>query len=121
MSYYSKKEVIEYIETNNEAILSSGWKPLTPLEESLLKLTNNEDIVGFLWVELIKIEDGAHSIRPKMQGKLFVKIDEDIYSDDRYAADEYQAKKEGKTVGQIIKERREETEKAKQGIQNDGA
>jgi len=40
-----------------------------------------------------------------MNGKAFVRIDDDIYTDDRYALDSIQAQNENKTIAEIIKER----------------
>jgi len=40
-----------------------------------------------------------------MNGKAFVRIDNNLYTDDRYALDSIQAQNENKTIAEIIKER----------------
>jgi len=116
MAYYKKQQILEYIEINNEKIIESGLKPLTLKESAIEKVETKEDVVGFFWFELQKIEENSFTVKPKMEGKLFIKIGEDLYTDDRYAVDFYQATQEGKTVSQVIEERELEQEKAKKSI-----
>ena len=52
MAYFSKKEVEKYVFDNNELLLSKNLKPFTPIEQCEMQLKNEEDVVGFFWVEL---------------------------------------------------------------------
>ena len=51
-----------------------------------------------------------------MQGKVFIRIDFDLYTDDRFAVDQYQAFKNNITVSELIKKNKEEAQKDKEAI-----
>ena len=68
--------------------------------------TEDQDLVGFFWLELSSSGDNGVGI--KMEGKVFVRLEADMYTDDRFALDSYHAAKEGISVTEIIKKREEE-------------
>lgn len=117
MAYYKKEEVKKYIEENNQIIQKNNIKPLTPIEQPLSQLQNEEDIVGFFWVNFD--DNGNGNVEIQMDGKAFLRIDHDLYTDDQFALDLYQAQSERKNVEQVIRERIENTEKAKTTISPD--
>lgn len=119
MAYYSKEEVRVYVEENSQDITNAGIKPLTPMEQSISQIENEEDVVGFWWIELIDNERGG-AVKPKMKGKTFIRIVHDLYTDDRFAADMYQAGQEGVSVSKVVLDRREESEKAQKEFSKDG-
>lgn len=47
-----------------------------------------------------------------MTAKVFYRIDQDLYTDDRFAVDLFQATQEGKTVSEVIKQRHQEHQQA---------
>ncbi len=107
MAYYNKKDIENYIRQELESIEGNAdAKILTPISQPLTQLTNEEDTVGFCYVVSLANEDGQ--TLPKMQTKIFVRIDHDLYTDDRFALDQFQAAQEGKTVSQVISERHQE-------------
>lgn len=112
MAYYNKEEVLAYAETENEKVKKKKLKSLTPIEQTVSQLDNEEEIVGFFWVN---ITDGE---KLKMNGKTFIRIDHDLYTDDRFAVDLYQAQEESKSVSEIIKKRIVEQKTAKKEIKN---
>lgn len=115
MAYYNKEDVRQYINNNNEKIENRGHKSVTPILQSLTQLDNEEDIVGFFWVDIN--EESGDGTKVKMDGKTFVRIDFNLYTDDRFAIDLYQSQAEGITVTQVIKNRMIEQERAKKSIQ----
>jgi len=54
----------------------------------------------------------------QMHGKAFVEIDPDLYTDDRFALDSVLAIREGKNVGDIVRERWEKQSTAQEAIEN---
>ena len=114
MAYYKKQDIINYISENLKEIESKGLKPLNPESEVIKRLNDEEDLVGFFWIDYIKEDEGGEKI--KMDGKSWYRINHDIYTDDRFAIDLYQAMKADLTVTDIIKKRETEKELAKQGI-----
>jgi predicted CopG family antitoxin len=106
MAYYSKKEVLEYAQAENKKAEERGITPLTPIEQTISQLDNEEDIAGFFWINTTEGE------KLQMNSRAFVRIDHDLYTDDRFALDLYQAQNEGKTVSDVIKERLENKEDA---------
>jgi len=114
MPYYSKQEVLDYVNVNLQEMDSKGVKPLTPLDEVVMRLENEEDMVGFFWIDYSEGEGDSKGI--KMNGKAYIRVDHDIYTDDRFAIDLYNSAKEGCTVSDIIKKREIDRELAKQGI-----
>lgn len=115
MAYYSKKQVRDFILETNNAIENKGHKSITPIEEATFKLDNEDDIVGFFWMNINQENESA---KLKMEGKAFVKIDYDLYTDDRFALDLYQAQIDGDTVSNVIKNRNNEKERAESKIAN---
>lgn len=117
MAYYKKQEVVEFINSSCEKIKNDKHTPLTDPQKSLGELTEEQDLVGFFWLELSPSGDNGVGI--KMEGKVFVKLDSDTYTDDRFALDSYHAAKEGVSVTDIIKKREEEKKSASQQINPD--
>jgi len=97
MAYYRKKEVENIITKANEALKKCDVNSLTPIEESLMQLKNEEDVVIFSWL-LIDNEI-------EFQTKSFARLTSDLYTDDRYVLDAYAASKEGKLVTDFIEEK----------------
>lgn len=115
MAYYNKKDIENYIRKELESIDGNdNARVLTPISQPLTQLSNEEDLVGFCYTIVEENEDG-HKL-PRMNAKVFCKIDHDLYTDDRYAIDSYQAAQEGKTVSEIIKERHQEQQKARREL-----
>ena len=54
-----------------------------------------------------------------MEGKVFVKLDSETYTDDRFALDSYHAAKDGVSVTDIIKKREDEKKNAQKEISPD--
>jgi hypothetical protein len=114
MAYYKKKDVKKYINENNDKIENKGHKSIVSIEHSFMQLENEEDVVGFFWMDINEeSEDGA---KVKMDGKTFLRIDFDLYTDDRFAIDLYQAQTEHKTVSEVIKEREIDKNRANKSI-----
>ena len=114
MGYYNKQDIIDYANESSKELELKGLKPLNPVEELQKRLADEEDLVGFFWLNFIKGDDSGEKI--KMEGKSWYRINHDIYTDDRFAIDLYQAMKAGLTVTDIIKKRDTDKELAKQGI-----
>jgi PDZ domain-containing secreted protein len=115
MAYYNKEDVRKYINDNNDKIENRGHKSVTPIIQSLTQLDNEEDVIGFFWVDIN--EESGDGAKVKMDGKTFIRIDFNLYTDDRFAIDLYQSQEEGITVTQVIKNRMLEQERAKKSIQ----
>lgn len=114
MAYYNKEDVRKYINESNNKIESRGHKSIVPIEQSIMQLDNEEEIIGFFWIDINeKIGEGA---MVKMDGKTFVRIDFNLYTDDRFAIDLYQSQIESTTVSQIIKNRIIDQERAARSI-----
>ena len=115
MAYYSKDDVKKYINDSNAKIENRGHKSVDPIEKSMMQLNNEEDIVGFFWMDINEsAEDGA---KVKLEGKAFVRIDFNLYTDDRFALDLYQSQAESKTVSQVIKDRMIDQDRAKKSVE----
>lgn len=115
MAYYSKEDVRKYINDNNDKIENRGHKSVTPVLQSLTQLDNEEDVIGFFWVDIN--EESGDGAKVKMDGKTFIRVDFNLYTDDKFAIDLYQSQIEGITVTQVIKNRMLEQERAKKSIQ----
>jgi len=113
MSYYNKQEILDYVGDNLKEIESKGLKSLNPEAEVIKRLNDEEDMVGFFWIDYKEEQEGE---KIKMEGKSWYRISHDLYTDDRFAIDLYQAMKAGLTVTDIIKKREIDKELAKQGI-----
>ena len=112
MSYYNKIGVLEYAKTENEKVEKRNLKPLTPIGQTINQLDTESEIVGFFWINITEGE------KMEMEGKSFLRIDFDLYTDDKFAIDLFQAQSDGKTVSEIIKERIGEQEKAESEIKD---
>ena len=99
MAYYNRKQVVDYSQNENKKAEERKLTPLTPIEQTMSQIEKEEDVVGFFWVNITEGE------KMTMEGKTFVRIDYDLYTDDRFAIDLYQAQNEGKTVSDVIKQR----------------
>lgn len=113
MAYYSKQEITDYVGVGLKEIESRGLKSLNPEAEVIKRLNDEEDMVGFFWIDYKEEGDGE---KIKMEGKSWYRISHDLYTDDRFAIDLYQAMKAGLTVTDVIKKREVDKELAKQGI-----
>lgn len=112
MAYYTKIEVFGFMKEVLERGKKGEIRIMVDPEEAARKLGADEDLVAMFWVQPNNVE-GSSNLKMGMDGKVFVKIDFDLYSDDRYAIDCYQAGKEGTTVPNIVKKRNEETAKVR--------
>lgn len=109
--YYNKKQIEEFIKAKNDLTKDGIVDLLTPIEQTQLQLTNEEDLVGFFWFEFNENEKPGERI--KLCGNTFLRLDFDLYTDDRFALDLYQSQKESKTISEVIKQRQREQEQAK--------
>lgn len=114
MAYYKKQEIFNYVSEVIKDLESKGLKPLNPEEEVIKRINDEEDLVGFFWISYKKDDNDGEKI--KMDGKSWYRISADLYTDDRFAIDLYQAMKAGLNVTDIIQKRESEKELAKQGI-----
>ena len=114
MAYYNKKEIVEYINSSCEIIKTEKHTPLNDPQVSIQELADEKDIVGFFWLEMSA--NGENGVGIKMEGKVFVRIDTDVYTDDRFALDSYHAAKEKVLVTDIIKKRAEEKTNSKNNL-----
>lgn len=117
MAYYTKQQVVEFINISCEKIKEYKHTPITDPQKALAELTEEQDLVGFFWLELSS--NGENGVGINMEGKVFVKLNSETYTDDRFALDSYHAAKEGVSVTDIIKRREEEKKNAKQNINQD--
>ena len=99
MAYYRKKEVESIITNENDDLKKRGKNSLTPIEESLMQLKNEEDIVSFSWLSLRDEVDVDFNV------KSFARLTTNLYTDDRYVLDAYAASKEGKSVIDFVEEK----------------
>ena len=114
MAYYTKQDILDYVSENLKEIEAKGLKSLNPEAEVIKRINDEEDLVGFFWIEYQEGSSEAEKI--KMNGKSWYKVDTNIYTDDRFAIDLYQAMEAGLTISDVIRKRRHEKELAKQGI-----
>jgi hypothetical protein len=119
MAYYSVEEIKKFINENNESLKEKNMKPLTDFEEASKKVQDKEPLIAFMWANIIEEldkETNLPSVRMKMDGKVFVKLDDDLYTDDRFAIDSYEAQLENISVLEVIKRRKQETEEARKKV-----
>jgi hypothetical protein len=112
MAYYKKVEIFSFMKEALARAKNSEITIVTDPEEAARILGADGDLVAMFWVEQNKVE-GSENLKLDVEGKLFVRIDFDLYSDDRYAIDSYQACKEGTTVSDIVKKREAEAQETK--------
>ena len=117
MAYYDKQQIVEFINTSCIKIKNDKHTPITDPKKSLDELTSEQDLIGFFWLELSS--NGENGVGIKMEGKLFVRLNSEVYTDDRFAVDSYHAAKEGVSVTDIIKKRELEKQDAKQQMRKD--
>lgn len=114
MAYYKKQEILDYITSGAERLKKIGLGSLKPASESIKQLDDEESLVAYFWLEYDEQENENKKL--KMEGKCWYRIDHDLYTDDRFALDLYQAMIEELNVSDIIKKREKEKELASQGI-----
>lgn len=108
MAYYTKQQVSDYIKEVLQRAKNSEIKVMVNLEECARKLGDEENLIPMFWVEVQSVQDSGN-VNVKMEGTVFVKIEFDLYCDDRYALDCFQATQEGVPVYEIVKKRNEQT------------
>lgn len=108
MAYYTKQQVSDYIKEVLQRAKNSEIKVMVNLEECARKLGDEENLIPMFWVEVQSVEDSGN-VNVKMEGTVFVKIEFDLYCDDRYALDCFQATQEGVPVYEIVNKRNEQT------------
>ncbi len=109
--YYNKKQVQEYFQEQLQIIETDQEKHRligTP-EELARQFLDDHDVLGIFWT--------THEDDIVMHGKSFVQIEPDLYTDDRYALDVLVSVKEGKTVGDVVREREEKQNIAREAIE----
>jgi hypothetical protein len=114
MAYYTKQDVLNYVSENLKEIEAKGLRMLNPEAEVIKRINDEEDMVGFFWIDFKEGETDGEKI--KMEGKSWYKIDTDIYTDDRFAIDLYQAMINEITISDVIRKRRQDMEIAKHGL-----
>lgn len=112
MAYYTKQQVSDYIKDVLQRAKEGEIRVMVDLEECARKLGDEQDLIPMFWVEIKPVSE-SNNLSLKMEGCVFVRIEFDLYCDDRYALDCYQATKEGVSVYEIVKKRNEETAKSK--------
>ena len=108
MAYYTKQQVSDYIKEVLQRAKNSEIKVMVNLEECARKLGDEENLIPMFWVEVQSVQDSGN-VNVKLEGTVFVKIEFDLYCDDRYALDCFQATQEGVPVYEIVKKRNEQT------------
>ena len=110
MAYYTKEEIQKYINENNKKIIESGLLAITPIEEPISQLANEEDLVRFWFLEY----DNISNLKIVMKGKVFIRIVYNLYTDDMFAIDTYKSSQGGISIEEAISQRKrkqKETEK----------
>jgi hypothetical protein len=116
MAYYNKQEILDYVAENLREIESKGINPLNPEAEVIKRLNDEEDMVGFFWLDFKK--ESIEGEKISMEGKSWYRVNHNLYTDDRFAIDLYQAMKSGINVTDVIRKREQDKELARQGIVN---
>ena len=103
MAYYTKNEVLKYIEDTIQVKKTTAidFKPFNSHEEVIKSIENQEDIVGFFWTAILSDTNPT----PISSGVVFARIDADLYTDDRFAIDMIQAKSENIFVSEVVRNR----------------
>lgn len=114
MAYYKIQEIIDYVGEKIKEITAKGVTPLNPESEVIKRLNDEEEMVGFFWIEYEDDENRGEKI--KFEGKSWYRISHNLYTDDRFAIDLYQAMLAGITVTDIINKREQDKEIARRGI-----
>lgn len=113
MAYFKKSDILDYVNDNLKEMELKGIKPLNPEAEVKKRLGDEENLIGFFWVDYSGGEDGD---KIKMKGKSWYRINHDLYTDDRFAIDLYQAMEAGLTVSDVINKREIDKEVARKKI-----
>lgn len=116
MAYYNTQEILSYVSESVKEIEAKGLRTLNPEAEVIKRINDEEDMVGFFWLNYVKEENEGEKI--KMEGKSWYRINHNLYTDDRFAIDLYQAMKAGINVTDVINKREQDKELARQGIVN---
>ncbi len=116
MAYYNTQEILSYVSESVKEIEAKGLRTLNPEAEVIKRINDEEDMVGFFWLNYVKEENDGEKI--KMEGKSWYRINHNLYTDDRFAIDLYQAMKAGINVTDVINKREQDKELARQGIVN---
>ncbi|MEK6829291.1 MAG: hypothetical protein AABY15_04125 [Nanoarchaeota archaeon] len=114
MGYYKKQDILDYVSENIKEIEAKGLRSLNPESEVIKRLNDEEDMVGFFWIDYEGEENQGQKI--KFEGRSWYRISSDLYTDDRFAIDLYQAMINGINVTDVINKREQDKELAKQGI-----
>lgn len=114
MAYYRKQDIVNYINSSCEKITNEKHTPITDPQKALKELSEEQDLVGFFWLEVSP--NGTTGVGINMGGTVFVRLDSEFYTDDRFAIDSYHAAKEGVSVTEIIKKRETEQKSAAQNM-----
>lgn len=114
MAYFKRQDILNYVSDNIKEIESKGLKPLNPESEVIKKINDEEDMVGFFWISYEDSDNNGQKI--KFEGKSWYRISADLYTDDRFAIDLYQAMLAGINVTDVINKREQDKEMARQGI-----
>ena len=101
--YYNKQEIKNILLSAHGDAMESGLKPMSSIEEAFASITNEEDIVGYFWMSVDKLSENDLGI--KLNSRVFMRVESDLYTDDRFALDLCQAQRDGITVGDIVRER----------------
>jgi hypothetical protein len=111
MAYLDKTQVEQYLQSCvkeiNTLIESKGPHAARQLMDPNVALQNlheEKDAVGFFYLTL-NDENGNDNLNMAMHGKTFIRIDGDLYCDDRYIVDLYQSVLENRPVTEVIRER----------------
>lgn len=107
--YYNKEQIKTELLNCHKMAMDTKLKPLTSIEEAFKKLEDNDDVVGYFWFS----PDNLAEVGLKMESRMYIRIENDLYTDDRFAIDLYHSQIEGKTVGEVIKERQSNIDDAK--------
>lgn len=101
--YYNKQEVKNILLSAHGDAMESSLKPMSSIEEAFASIANEEDIVGYFWMSVDKLSENDLGI--KLNSRVFMRVEGDLYTDDRFALDLCQAQRGGITVGDIVRER----------------
>lgn len=104
--YYSKEEISQYIQNEDERLKKIGLTFVNSIEEIKMNLENERELVTVFWLEP---ENGEIN----MNGKSFYKVDTNLYTDDRFAIDLFIAAQNNTTVSDLVKARMKQKESMK--------
>ena len=108
--YYTKDEVEEVFLKHLKEIEENNYVLLTTYEKFKLYL-ESEEIAAFFYIKPNENETDFSAV-----SKSFYKIESNLFTDDAFAIDQFLAAKSGKLISEVLKERKEEQERAKSQI-----